>query len=689
MSHKRKRNNDDTCWNEFKFTDSERRVLKTQLHKRRKIVPCDKGMIGWVSATRIKHYMLNDTCLDWLNLHGNTTCLDGKKLDIARDDRDILLDGGTISEKKVYDEIKNIYNDKFKLVFTQDDYDKFKKERNMTGIIREKYKQTIEYMKNGVPFIAQGTMINYSNMTFGIADLLVRSDYLELLFDNFYPDNDIHDSAHMLCDGINVGYHYRVIDYKWTTMGLCVDERTLRNSEMFPAYKGQLTIYTSCLGEMQGYLPRYAYIMCKAWKIDKHSKGSSCFDRLGVIDYGARDKQYIHTTKKAIQWVQRVMTEGTKWKYGSNAPSVPEMYPNMSKDIDPRFRYAKRQIAEYYGEITQVWYVTHKNRNNAFKHGVYDVRDPKCTVEVLGLNTASDRTRVIADILSINYRTQTSDIVRPKVIKNNTLNWQVGQCNDYYVDFETINCNLYANPEGVDIDNSYVDSDVIFMVGIGFEHNADVNTGSIVEAIDIDKTKCCHYNSIENTWEIFCVYMANFSVDNEIEILRIFFEFIAIRSNLLSKIRPRLFHWTSAELRFLKTSGERIANNSIPKKQHRYMVDLVEYFSKVVVWVDMCDIFCKEPIVVCGSYRFKLKHIANAFYSHGLIKTKWIDGSTSDGFMAMLSAIKLYRIGDVSDSDDIIKIVKYNEIDCRVIWEIVNYLRKHHCKHYCKHYCNA
>jgi hypothetical protein len=151
-------------------------------------------------------------------------------------------------------------------------------------------------------------------------------------------------------------YHYRVIDCKWTILPLCIDGKTIRKQGWFPAYKGQLAIYTAALGSLQGYIPNYAYIMGKAWKIEKSNisssekhmyRGYSTFERLGVIDYSGKDSNYILTTKNAIKWIQRVRTEGSEWRYGNDKPSVRELYPNMNKSINPAFDNIKKMIMKY------------------------------------------------------------------------------------------------------------------------------------------------------------------------------------------------------------------------------------------------------------------------------------------------------------------------------------------------------
>jgi hypothetical protein len=158
-----------------------------------------------------------------------------------------------------------------------------------------------------------------------------------------------------------------------------------------------------------------------------------------------------------------------------------------------------------------------------------------------------------------------------------------------------------------------------------------------------------------------------------------------------------MFHWTIAELNFLNRALKRIKsgeytqfymdnnkmnfdNNEKKVKVQKELNDLIDRFELSTIWVDMCEIFQKEPIVIKGSFRsfrFKLKDIGKAFYDKGYIQTKWDDNELSNGFLAMLSAIEIYRkTKNVSHTHKKYKeIIRYNEIDCKVIWEIVGYLR--------------
>ncbi len=708
-------------WDKYKFSEDEKKTLERRC-KRVKIKHPTVNASGWVSATKTKYFLLNDKCLDWLMMyydkiginpdpvfsasksgtniiarktnpaHTKADQVSGEKLLRDASHMEVLFDSGNMFEEKVFEELKDIYKDNFKLVFTKTDYDKFKGEKDMNGFIRQKYNETIDLMKKSTPIIAQAVMINDSNRTYGVADLLVRSDYFNLIYEYFPDDDSLTHQAPSLGFNNTQKYHYRVVDCKWTTMTLCVDGVTIRNEGYFPAYKGQLAVYTGCLEQMQGYIPNCAYIMSKAWKIGKSFilkeeehlyKGFSCFDRVGIINYGDKDKNYVETTKEAVQWVQRVMTDGIDWRYGSTTPSVPEMYPNMDKNFNPVFDKVKKELAERYGEITQVWYVNYKNRLTAHENGVTDIRDDKMSLDVLGIKPEG-RGRIIQKIIEINKKSQKKDVLRPAIIQDNSFDWQTGnEYLDYYVDFETINYNLYSKPTDMDIDNSYIDSDVTFMIGIGFQHLKNkIDTRLIINGLEIDRSKCMFYHVYDKDWEYVCLYLPKFKLENELEMYRIFFQFMIIRQDLISKAHPeinsvsRAFHWTDAEIRFLERSVQRIIAKDPSQRK------LIDQFNTDIVWVDLCKIFQQDPIVVKGCFRYKLKHIANAMYSHGLITTHWSDGEMSDGFRAMLEAIKLYRTDDIlSITNKLYKdIVDYNEVDCKVMWDIVRYLRANHVK---------
>ena len=701
-------------------------------------------LLGWVSATRTKNYLLDDQCVDWLSMYFDKYGITSDPLteqdksynsELLKDAShiDILLDGGNIFERKIYEELKDIYGDDFTIVFTESDMIQYREQKDINGMIRKGNDRVKQLMLQGVPIIAQAPLINDENMTYGVADILIRSDYLSTMFKTFSPDENIHVKAPFLNvdKQTGIGYHYRVIDCKWTTMVLCVDGLTIRNEGYFPAYKGQLAVYTACLESLQGYIPNCAYIMSKAWKIDKANisnsdknnyQGFSAFDKPGVIDYERKDNNYLSKTKAAIKWMQRVMIEGNEWRYYADKPSVPEMYPNMNKTFNPVYDKVKNVIALRYGDPTMVWYVSSDHRNNMHKNGINSINHDECDSASLGMKP-TNRSGIIDRILAINKTSQTDDTVRPLCIYNNIVNWQKSHGLDYYVDFETIYYNLFVDPYDMNIDNSFFDSDVSFMIGVGFSHDPNIDSNKLMSSLGIDTNQYNYVHKIDkqNNWEFLCLYHVKFGINNELEIIRLFMQFVLARGEFYKSLYKnisqngqnkspyrqndisRFFHWTGAELRFVNRAINRIRSGSYTnnhminptlsfnnEKKHdvqKYLNNMIDTFEQNTIWVDMCKVFETEPIVVKGSYRFKLKHVGNAFYNNSLISTKWEDGKMSDGFRAMLEAIKLYRNNTSIKEDNIVykEIIDYNEIDCKVIWEIVNYLRDNHCSNYQSH----
>lgn len=81
-----------------------------------------------------------------------------------------------------------------------------------------------------------------------------------------------------------------------------------------------------------------------------------------------------------------------------------------------------------------------------------------------------------------------------------------------------------------------------------------------------------------------------------------------------------------------------------------------------------------EPVAVTGAFNFGLKSIAKAMHAAGFISTTWGDGPT-DGLRAMVAAWAAASATTangmlLSTNPLVVEIARYNEVDCRVMWEI-------------------
>ena len=104
-------------------------------------------------------------------------------------------------------------------------------------------------MKNGIPIIYQGVLQDRQNKIFGIADILIRSDFINKFIPNSIPVELENIKSPLL--GNDITYHYYVIDIKFSTLHLDKDGEFLLNSNEFPAYKSQVCMYNIALGKMQ------------------------------------------------------------------------------------------------------------------------------------------------------------------------------------------------------------------------------------------------------------------------------------------------------------------------------------------------------------------------------------------------------------------------------------------------------
>lgn len=635
--------NEDIWENMYVKKVSQSNIAKKKQYRKKRDI--SNAFKTHVSGTDVKNYLLKDPLLDWLehfyplnflDIQGmpktqkKTTIVTRSKkrkfVDITKEISHLftLFENGNEFEHKVIEYLYEKFNDEMLVVNST----------GRSGMSRYNFRKTKKAMLDGIPIIVQAVLYNDKNNTMGVADLLVRSDYINKLCNNSVLSTTEETYK---AKNLSGNYHYRVIDIKWTTMILCADGKNIRNEGRFPAYKGQLAIYNCAMGEIQGYIPRQAYVMAKSWKIDKkgfEEEGYNCFDMLGVIDYNKFDYQFVEKTAEAIQWVKEVRMYGASWD--PLKPHREELYPNASNTFDAPWTKIKKEISKQLDEITQIWYVSVPDRIEAHKNGVMKWTDPNCTSKLLGIN-GEYKSRVIDAILNIN-RSDT-DVLMPPKIQNNMLNWQQKSCVDFYVDFETANECLSSSE--INILNAKKEPDIIFMIGVGHE----VNGKWIYENFTAE----------------------NLTKKDEKKIINNFTKYIKDKSKELDpegKYAPRLFHWSPAE----------VNNFEHAQKRHEFKWDDWE---TTIYWLDMYSVFTSEPIVVKGSLNFKLKNIGGAFYNLGLIETVWDDNGPVDGFVAMLAAIKYYNTNENCRDNVMHTIIKYNEIDCKVIWDIVRYLRAH------------
>ncbi len=253
---------------------------------------------------------------------------------------------------------------------------------------------------------------------------------------------------------------------------------------------------------------------------------------------------------------------------------------------------------------------TEKDFDKLRAQEIKSVHDPRCTVEALGFKETDTRVPILREILKTQ---QGEALMRPEHLVFPSTNKK-----RYFVDFETIMSVL----------NDHLDSltcqrdELIFMIGVGEE--------------------------VDGEWVFHKLLLEELTLEAERKLLNQFFEMITIEPSIL-------YCWSDAELRFLNGA------------QKRHAFDFPE-----IDWMDLYKYFNSTPITIKGCYNFKLKSVAKAMLSHGMISTEY--GDLADGVECSAAAYCYYR-GHLPERV-MQDIIHYNEVDCKVMWEIVQYLRK-------------
>jgi hypothetical protein len=614
---------------------------------------------NWVSATATKNFMIKDPLLDWLQLYYNslpskTTFSKALKncFDIRRTPynfTEFVMQQGQDFERHV---IKLLYQKFGSDVIVDLGGD-------LSPFSDSKFNETIAAVKRGIPIIYNAVLKNKIDKTFGVADLLVRSDWINRLLDDpvLPSEQETSKAPHLTGD-----YHYIVIDIKFTTLHMRCDGIHLLNKDLIPAYKSQVLIYTNALALIQGYNPQKAYLLGRRWKYTSKGetfKGKSCFEKLGTINYMTEDVSYVEQTKKAIEWVKDVRKNGKDWDILTVPLSRPELYPNMCNTYDSHWRSVKELIADEIKEITCLWMCGVKNRVEAHSHGVYKWTDPQCKTKTLGINGVYTA-NILSKILTINQRGGT-ELISPEIIDTNYGDWKRKRILEFFVDFETVTdvcCDMSSLP-------SVGGLSMIFTIGVGYVSGSSTGDESmwIYQKFTVDSLTLQEENRI-------CTDFSNYIK----EIMR---KYRCYEEDVLFP------HWSHAEPTAWENACEKYFELEISSETNRDITSSRTWVSPK--WFDMLKLFKSIPIVVRGCFGFGLKEVAKAMRSHGFIQTHYDeDCLCSDGTIAMLGAYRAHLLAqerDVPLGDiPIVKdIEKYNEVDCKVMMDILTYLREKRC----------
>lgn len=594
----------------------------------RDIPGTDTPWDGWVSATKTRNWINDDPILDWLSLFGEAN-------GFLPDDKQPGYDSRTDFGRFVM--AKGIEFEKAAIRYLADRHSVITVANDRSSPRSEAaVRQTWDAMAAGSEIIAQAPIWNPQAHTYGVIDLLVRSDVLASLFPS---EMSGAEAAVPAPDLPRASWHYRVIDIKFTGLDLLANGHAA-SSHLH--YAVQVAIYNAALGRLQGFTPSSAYLLGRGWEQQKQ-RGRSAMERLCRVDQAhvrRSGESLVDLARDGCEWIRRVRSHGAGWTV-LPAPSVAELWPNMRNSEDEPWRAAKKRIATELEDLTLLPRITPALRRDAHSSGIVRWKDPACSAARLGVTTPA-YSALLDAVIAANHSDADDPVLFPARVTANEPMWRLAAPVEFFVDFETTN----------DVSDDFGTFPVrggqplILMVG-------------------------CGYHEADGRWNFRVFTTDRLDEADEARVLGAWIEFMRSACAAVDRelADARIFHWSPAEVSTLQNAyNSAAARHGLPAWNNLPWVDL---------WTNLAK---AQPIGVRGAFGYGLKAITKAMNAHGLIDTTWGDGPT-DGLGAMVGAwwcdAEARRLSiSMRELDLMRQIEDYNRVDVEAMRDVLSWLRK-------------
>lgn len=294
----------------------------------------------------------------------------------------------------------------------------------------------------------------------------------------------------------------------------------------------------------------------------------------------------------------------------------------------------KKDISEQIGEISSLWMCGIRERNKAFENGIKSWHDNKACSKLFGIK--GNRGKIIDKMININK--QNDNKFLPKKITFNEYDWKNGK-NDIYLDFETFN-DIFEDLEYIPEQKSF---NIIFLIGIGFIK--------------------------DNKWQFKYFISEKPDLNNEYKIMNDFIDFL--NNNFEN---PNIYYWHAEKSFWNRSCNQQFDRADLPYEDKEKIMDWnIDNNLR-----DLRKFFVSNKIVIKDCFSYSLKKIATSMKKYKLINTP-IESECLDGLTAMIKAWKTYKtINNPIQSVVMKDIIKYNEFDCKLLCDILIYIRQNH-----------
>lgn len=405
---------------------------------------------------------------------------------------------------------------------------------------------------------------------------------------------------------------YLLIDISYSSIKFKTSLKDIINEGIIPYKKCKLYSFQKTFYNIFGYKP-YTIILGKEYQYKNMILPKQEYIGYFEIDDNIKTKYY-----KSLRWINYLRNNYLNMNIYPE-PTHEELYPNMNYK-ESEWEIEKHKLAVKIKEITLVWNITYEERCNYVKSGI------KCWDDNRLINNLKESKKKDIQERMIHMNKTNEILIYPRKSISYSLK-SVLELDGIYFDVES----FLTFDQKQDFFNTEINSKEPIIAIIGF----------------INENKYYDYTIDE------------YNIESEEKIIKLF-------SDKLFKISKEgninIYHWGNAENIYLKYMKDKYPHINFPNIN---LINILDYFKK-------------EPLIVQGVFKFGLKSIGSALYKNGLINTTW--GENDNGLDAMIKFKKLCLEKNknipLKRYNEITEIVEYNKIDCQVLLDIIELLRK-------------
>jgi len=412
---------------------------------------------------------------------------------------------------------------------------------------------------------------------------------------------------------------YIILDIVYKTIHFNADKTDILNDSNLYFYKCKLLLCNEIINSSH----KTGYLFAKEYR---HKE--ICLKKKESIGYFQFTEDMKTKILEGLGWLDNLNHYYDDWLIYPK-PTIKELYPNMNIKTGPWYKDKKR-LAEEIKEITLVWNISYHKRCLLYDRGITTWDDPILLNNIYPYEIRESKREIIQEkMIQINKQQELK--IQPRKIKNRDFIHHIINQNDSII---------------LDIESVL---------------NLDEKESYFTEEFTNENTKICIIGTIINQTNIFKDFTIKYL--NEVEEKKIIKYWLLYLKKSLKTDKIKVYHWGNAEKVYLDYMKQKYNDLKFPEF---ILIDLLSYFKE-------------EPIIIQGCFGYGLKEIVKQLYNHELIQNQWQDDT--DGLEAMIQFIK--KSTDAQSKNiplkrytEIKKIIYYNYMDCRVITDILEMLKK-------------